>query len=386
MEEQPSIQRENIPVKKGRSRKRNDAASVSGAIRDSEQSEAHDEGAPMNSDPNTSIVRTDGNGRSRRSTGDVVSYQEQPESDEKSTAKRRKKKSATHDDDEDLASEPSAMIPEELAKPKKANTLSPREAATPRAKGVRIRTEYTSGPSAVFMQSLVVEAARATNNSVDGFTCNRRGQSTYRGEPNETDGKIKWWLGPRTNPHTRKVLTEPPKSTQKKWRAYCAFQNLDTHGFIFTIFPQLPGGAPTDTRYQRGSIDSASLLSIDDDQRRKVPDYSYDKFLGGTWVGSGFEKGIISGDTVAQLHSPENWTEDEERSAQAARDLDEAKKRPLDLSGCTYRLGKPCSMMEASPKRKGQRCRSNPAQGHFIDDGRYTYTEEHGWEDHAPWD
>lgn len=89
----------------------------------------------------------------------------------------------------------------------------------------------------------------------------------------------------------------------------------------------------------------------------------------------------LSRDAVPQSHSPEDWTEEDKRSARAAWDLDEAKKRPLKLELYNYRLGKFCSMIEASPRRNlmGQVYRSDPAQDYSIDDGRYTYTDKNGW-------
>ncbi|KAA8573715.1 hypothetical protein MFRU_001g03430 [Monilinia fructicola] len=142
MKEQTSIQSKNIPVKRVGSRKRNDAASVSGAIRDTEQSEAEDEGAPVNTDHNSLIIPIDGDRRSGRSKWAAFSYQEQYDSEEEEErTTKRKKKGATHND-EDTASEPSAMRPQELAKPKikSVNASSPQKAATPKAKAVRLRT------------------------------------------------------------------------------------------------------------------------------------------------------------------------------------------------------------------------------------------------------
>ncbi|TGO33214.1 hypothetical protein BHYA_0260g00160 [Botrytis hyacinthi] len=455
------------------------AASTCETIHETEHSEAQDGGecVPMSAD--SAMAPADGTRRSGRSRKATLSYQEQFESDgERPVAKRQKKRNVTYDDDDQ---EPSnrAVPPAEPATPKKkrAPSSSPRKAATPKAKSVRVRTEYTFDPSAVFIEPLVADAS---SHSMEGFTRNGSGQLAYHGEPNEGDSKIKWWLNPRINPYTGKYMMGPPMLTQKKWRAYCAFRKLDTSGkpaemqerlrdyiktkeaqmysesssssegitvhlvrvpqvstcqrewqqhneaertklwealpieqrlqtdilrilketvlaknpvqdvwnfkicpkfptkkwlevsealgcsgisFIFTTYPQLPGGRPAVTIYQRGMIDGISWLSDEG-----TSDFKDFKFLGGTWAGSGFEKGIIFGrtralvkqkveemceqirydiikgyvgkirnseiegsDILSQRHSPalsddttsssqsgKNWTKEEERIAQAA--------------------------------------------------------------------
>ncbi|KAF7940295.1 uncharacterized protein EAE98_000422 [Botrytis deweyae] len=530
-EEPASTPSENALKKRGRPFKSVvTAAPTSETIHETENSKAQDGGeyVPMSAD--STVAPADGTRRSGRSRKATLSYQEQLESDgEQPVVKRQKKRNVTYDDDDHQ--EPSNRIvpPAEPATPKKkrAPSSSPRKAAIPKAKGVKVRTEYTSDPSAVFIEPLVADAS---SDSMVGFTRNGSGQLAYHGEPNEGDSKIKWWLNPRINPYTGKYMMVPPALTQKKWRAYCAFRKLDTSGkaaemqerlrdyikakeaqvysesssssegfvvhlvmapqvstsqrewqqrneaektklwealpieqrlqadilgvlketvlaknpvqdvwnfkiclkvptkkwlevsealecsdigFIFTTYPQLPDGRPADTIYQRGIIDGVPWLS---DEASDLKDR---KFLGGTWAGSGFEKGIIFGRTRAlvkqkveemceqieyeifkgyvkkirdseregrdippQRHSPalsddttssqseEDWTEEEEEIAQAAWDYDESKKRTLNLDTYTYRLGELCSFMVKDP---------------FVDDGQYTYYSDGEFVDNAPY-
>lgn len=409
-EELASAPSENSLKKRGRLLKSVvTTASTSEIIHEPEHSEAHDgeEYVPMSA--GSTIALADGTRRSGRSRKATLSYQEQLVLDgEQPSAKRQRKRKVTFDDDGDHEPSNRVVPPAKPATPKKkrAPSSSPRKAAKPKAKGVKVRTEYTSDPSAVFIEPLVADAS---SDSMKGFTRNGSGQLVYHGEANEGDSKIKWWLNPRINPYTGKYMKGPPTLTQKKWRAYCAFRKLDTSGkpaemqerlrdyikakeaqmysesssssegitvhlvrvpqvstsqrewqqrneaeraklwealpieqrlqtdilrvlketvlaenpaqdvwifkicpefptkkwlevlealgcsdigFIFTTYPQLPGGRPAVTRYQRGIIDGISWLSDEG-----TSDFKDFKFLGGTWAGSGFEKGIIFGRT-----------------------------------------------------------------------------------------
>lgn len=78
----------------------------------------------------------------------------------------------------------------------------------------------------------------------------------------------------------------------------------------------------------------------------------------------------LSDDTTSSSQSGRDWTKEEERIAQAAWDYDESKKRSLNFETYTYRLGELCSFALKDP---------------FVDDGRYTYDSDGGWEDNAPY-
>ncbi|KAF7959950.1 hypothetical protein EAE96_001553 [Botrytis aclada] len=213
-EEPASTQNENAPKKRGRSLKSVvPIASTSETILEIEHSEAQDRGEHVRMSADSTIAPADGTRRSGRLRKDALSYQEQLGSDGEQPVKSNNR----------------IVTPAERAAPKKkrAPSSSRRKAATPKAKGVKIRTSYSSDPSAVFIEPLVADASF---DSMKGFTRNGTGQLVYHGEPNEGDSKIKWWLNPRINIYTGKYMRSPPKLTQKKWRAYCASRKLDTSG------------------------------------------------------------------------------------------------------------------------------------------------------------
>ncbi|THV47157.1 hypothetical protein BGAL_0331g00010 [Botrytis galanthina] len=230
-EEPASAPSENSLKKRGRLLKSVvTTASTSETIHEPEHSEAQDGGEYVPTSAGSTIALADGTRRSGRSRTVTLSYQEQLVSDgEQPSAKRQRKRKVTYDDDGDHEPSNRVVPPAKSATPKKkrATSSSPRKAATPKAKGVKVRTEYTSDPSAVFIEPLVADAS---SDSMKGFTRNGSGQLAYHGELNEGDSKIKWWLNPGINPYTGKYMMGPPRLTQKKWRAYCAFRKLETSG------------------------------------------------------------------------------------------------------------------------------------------------------------
>ncbi|KAF7899124.1 uncharacterized protein EAF01_008337 [Botrytis porri] len=363
-EEPASTPSENLPKKRARPLK----------------SPVPDGGEHVLMSADSTSAPADGTRSSGRQRKAILSYQEQLESD----------------------GDNRIVPPAEPATPKKkrAPSSSPRKAATPKSKGVKVRTEYTSDPSAVFIEPLVADAS---SGKMEGFTRNGSGQLL------DTSGKLaemQQRLRDYIKAKEPQMYSESSSSSEVLYLTWLC--HLSDIGFIFTTYPQFPDGRPAVTRFQRGIIDGVSWLSDE-----ATSDFKDHQFLGGTWAGSGFEKGIrrtralvkqrveemceqieydiikgyvekirnseteesdilsrhspaLSDDTTSSSQSGKDWTEKEERIAQAACawDYDESKKRRLDFETYTYRLGELCSSTLEDP---------------FFDDS------DEAWVGHAPY-
>ncbi|ESZ96226.1 hypothetical protein SBOR_3384 [Sclerotinia borealis F-4128] len=481
----------------------------------------------------------------RRSVKFTSSYKEESDLEKVSGPEEEPWSEEELDSEEERHSKP-PISPPKTATPKRKNIKTPKPPKTvkpPKAEkikppqGARIRTQYISTPTEIFIHPI-----EATHEDMEGFTLNGEGKLVYQGEANKEDGILKWCLKPRMisarSPSCpERYMTEPPKETLKKWRAYCAFRGLDPSGtreemqrrlrdhfsaFMYDIdtpefmaklesvrlrhiivretlrnngvvswemrneaertrlwgllsaeqqfeknislfitenisrsriqdvwvFESRPKFSETEWVEFLGKPQNSAIGLVfttspepaypnDGDQNVKyqrggIEEVLYHKpYLGGTWVGTGFQKGMILGRTSllvkqkieemceqirkdiigkyvestrnsneqnvdsAQSSNAETWTTQEERHAQALWNLGDSTKKPSHFS---YRFGKvakePFSSQQIrsppvtpTPARFFDHARyTNVEEVESFDYARYTYDEYGDFIDHAPFD
>ncbi|KAI9647418.1 hypothetical protein NHQ30_003803 [Ciborinia camelliae] len=222
----------DAPKTKGRPRKDDDAAASV-----TKEKGVDNGGKTTNVKSATAIRRWTQIGKSTKAS---ISYKEQSGSEEEPPLKRQKQNNATQHEIESSSSPQPSLLPVQARTTLNPQTITPKEkqVKTPQTpqkakkdkppKGVYIRTKYISNPAAVFIHPIEV-----VHKDMKDFTWNGEGELVYQGEADKESGLLKWTLGHRiiAKPgYPERELTDPPKETLKKWRAYCAFRGLDPTG------------------------------------------------------------------------------------------------------------------------------------------------------------